>query len=321
MIVPVTPPAPPVTNDDKANTVSGLTTAMEYKLDDAADYVRYEEVTFAALDFSGEHTLMVRYAAGGINPFGPDTTLVFTTNPPVLAPPANPVAIATSHDRISLSWSAVQGATRYEVERRLGEDGIFTVVVRTTTTSFLNTGLLTNRTYFYRIRAYAEITPAYAYSDFSAIVSATPRLSTPTGLKANKITATSAKLTWGGVSGATRYEVERKIGEGGTFALISTVSRSNIDVTGLTPGTTYYYRVRAYKLVNKVKEYSEYSNELKLTTPVRRLSAFGKLAQSFQNSMQLSSFEQRTSLTFATTLFAQNVVLLLKSLLGIKALR
>lgn len=81
--MPVTPPAPTVTRDDVTNTVSGMETGMEYNLDNAG-YVAYVAATFNALDFSGNHTLLVRVAAEGNNPYGPDTTLTFTTNP---APP------------------------------------------------------------------------------------------------------------------------------------------------------------------------------------------------------------------------------------------
>jgi len=75
----VTPGIPVLTLDDVANTVSGMMTGMEYNLD-GTGYVTYEEATFDAIDFSGEHTLLVRIAAEGINPFGPDKTLTFTAN-------------------------------------------------------------------------------------------------------------------------------------------------------------------------------------------------------------------------------------------------
>src|SRR5665648_788507 len=75
----VTPLAPSVTRNDDTNTVSGMTTALEYKLD-SANYATYVASAFNALDFSGNHTLLVRFAALGINPFGPATTLTFTTN-------------------------------------------------------------------------------------------------------------------------------------------------------------------------------------------------------------------------------------------------
>ncbi|HZK84150.1 MAG TPA: hypothetical protein VFC58_05615 [Desulfosporosinus sp.] len=76
---PVTPEAPVLTRDDNANTVDGLAIGMEYKLD-GVGYVTYEESTYVLLDFSGDHTLLVRVAAEGINPEGPDTRLTFTTS-------------------------------------------------------------------------------------------------------------------------------------------------------------------------------------------------------------------------------------------------
>lgn len=78
--VPITPPAPNVTRDDILNTVSGMTTSMEYKLD-SAGYVLYNSTVFNNINFAGNHTLLVRVAASGINPAGLVTTLIFTTNP------------------------------------------------------------------------------------------------------------------------------------------------------------------------------------------------------------------------------------------------
>lgn len=80
--IPGTMPATPiVTNDDTANTVSGIDATMEYKLDAAVNYTTYDSVNFSLLDFSGDHTLLVRVAASGFNPASSDTTLIFTTNP------------------------------------------------------------------------------------------------------------------------------------------------------------------------------------------------------------------------------------------------
>ena len=74
---PITPLAPTVTRNDATDKVSGMTVEMEYKLD-SANYTSYIASIFDALDFAGNHTLLVRYAAAGINPFGPSTTLTFT---------------------------------------------------------------------------------------------------------------------------------------------------------------------------------------------------------------------------------------------------
>ena len=76
---PITPSAPSVTVNDTANTVSGMAVGMEYSLDGAI-YAAYDSAIFSVINFSGPHTLLVRIAAVGSNPFGPDTTLTFTTN-------------------------------------------------------------------------------------------------------------------------------------------------------------------------------------------------------------------------------------------------
>lgn len=76
----VMPGSSGVTNDDTANTVTGMATGMEYNLDNATNYTAYDVLTFPT-DFSGDHTLLVRIAAVGLNPAGADTVLTFTTNP------------------------------------------------------------------------------------------------------------------------------------------------------------------------------------------------------------------------------------------------
>jgi hypothetical protein len=84
---PVKPDAPNVTNDDTANTISEITAGMEYDLDNAG-YVVYDSLIFNAIDFSGDHTLLIRISAEGINPASDPITLTFTTNP-VIQPPSS----------------------------------------------------------------------------------------------------------------------------------------------------------------------------------------------------------------------------------------
>lgn len=68
-----------VAADDVHNSVSGMTTAMEYNLD-SAGYVPYNALTFSAIDFSGNHTLLVRMAETTTHNAGAAQTFTFTTN-------------------------------------------------------------------------------------------------------------------------------------------------------------------------------------------------------------------------------------------------
>ena len=71
-------------------------------------------------------------------------------------PPAAPTgltATAAGANQINLSWSAVSGATQYNIYRATTSGGPYTQVGTSATTSFSNTGLTCNTTYYYVVRA------------------------------------------------------------------------------------------------------------------------------------------------------------------------
>lgn len=69
------------------------------------------------------------------------------------------------------------------------------------------------------------------------------------------------KVTWTGISGASGYEIYRSTKKTSGYTKIRTLSsstRSYVD-TGRTTGTTYYYKVRAYKTINGSRYLGDYS--------------------------------------------------------------
>ena len=87
----------------------------------------------------------------------------------------------------------------------------------------------------------------------------------PTGLTVSTPSTTQINLLWtDNSSNETGFKIERKTGAGGTYAQIATVGASvtSYSNTGLTPGTTYFYRVRATNASGD----SAYSNEASTTT-------------------------------------------------------
>jgi hypothetical protein len=69
--------------------------------------------------------------------------------------PADLAATATSMTTVSITWSAVPGATQYEVARRVsgGTSPDWTVVGIVTGTSQPDTDVVATKTYLYRVRA------------------------------------------------------------------------------------------------------------------------------------------------------------------------
>jgi len=88
---------------------------------------------------------------------------------------------------------------------------------------------------------------------------------TPTGLNAVAVSSNQINLSWTYNSNKEAgFKIERKTGTGGTYNEIADVL-ANITAysdTGRTPGTTYYYKIRAYNFVGD----SAYGNEANATT-------------------------------------------------------
>ena len=187
--------------------------------------------------------------------YGGYTTVVSAK--PIPSVPTNFKAASSSYSSIKTSWTAVSGASGYEVFRATSSTGTYSLVGKTTTaTSFTNTGLSTNKLYYYKIKAYRMVGTTKVYSGYTTVVSAKPIPSVPTNFKAARYSSTSIKTTWSAVTGASGYEVYRATSSTGTYSLVKNTTSLYFTNTGLTTGRTYYYKARSYKLVGTVKVYS-----------------------------------------------------------------
>ncbi|HEY2290629.1 MAG TPA: fibronectin type III domain-containing protein [Thermoanaerobaculia bacterium] len=79
-----------------------------------------------------------------------------TTSTCTCTPPAAPTGVATSgatQTGLTVSWTASSGATSYKILRSTTSGGPYTQVGTSTTTSFADSGLTCNTTYFYVVTA------------------------------------------------------------------------------------------------------------------------------------------------------------------------
>lgn len=176
--------------------------------------------------------------------------------------PAAPTVTATpaSYNSISVAWSAVAGATKYEVYRSSYKAGTYSILTTTTALSYTNTGVDTGKKYYYKVKAYRLMGSTKVYGDESAIAAATTALGVPSSVTAVKASSTSIKVSWGAVAGATKYEIWRcTTSSSGTYTSLATTADTFCTNTGLVTGKTYWYKVRAYILVGSTKVYSDYS--------------------------------------------------------------
>jgi uncharacterized repeat protein (TIGR02543 family) len=88
-------------------------------------------------------------------------------------------------------------------------------------------------------------------------------LKTPvTNLVAKGIGYNFARLTWTATEGAQSYAIFRATSQFGTYALVATVDGdvTTADITGLTMGRTYYFKIVSYATCLNKTVYSGYSN-------------------------------------------------------------
>ncbi len=186
-------------------------------------------------------------AAGNLSEYSPVASAVaFETTPPTA--PASLIATAISETRIDLSWAASTdnvGIQDYRVERCTGTSCTsFAQITTRTTTTFSDTGGAAGVTYRYRVRAsdaagnlsgYSPISNATALDTTAPIAPGTPSFT--------NLTATSATANWSASTdnvGVAGYDYRLNAGTWQSLGNVTSVS-----LTGLSPGVSYTFDVRA----------------------------------------------------------------------------
>lgn len=180
------------------------------------------------------------------------------------------VKIATanseSYSTIRVTWNKVSSANGYRVYRSTSKDGKYTAIGSTAKNSavtFLDKKAVTGKTYYYKVRAYRNVSGKKVYGSYSATEKAKAVLSAPT-LSAGS-TSKTAVLEWSKVKGADGYQVYASDSQNGTYTRIKITKGTGATDESLLTGKTRYYKVRAYRKVNGKAVYGSFSKIKKVT--------------------------------------------------------
>ena len=199
-----------------------------------------------------------RYFGKYTNPMAKDT---------LLTAPSSIKVRSRSYNSISIYWTKVEDADGYVVYRSTNKKTGYKRV-RTiegyNKVSCANTKLKTGTRYFYKVAAYknSPTNPGL----FSEVAYTTPHVETVEyDTKRTKKYKTSVNLNWHSVEGASGYDIFKYNPEKKKYyhikytpANVTYWSDKNLDAT-----KKYYYKVRAYRIVDGVKKFGYFSDYYK----------------------------------------------------------
>ncbi|MBB6670040.1 fibronectin type III domain-containing protein [Cohnella nanjingensis] len=258
-----------VISANKADLEQKIASAQAFEQQDysQATWSALQEALTAAINVDGDQNVSqgdVDTALANLN------TAILALEAPITTPeaPTGLSASAAGASVVNLSWTAVTGAEAYNVYVSDSENGIYTKLTTSpvTRTDYSHTGLSPETTYYYKVTAVNEA----GESEQSAVASATTAPApagapeAPTGLSAAAAGASVVNLSWTAVTGAEAYNVYSSDSEDGIYTKLTdfSVTGTVYSHMGLSPATTYYYKVTA---VNGVGE-SEQSAVASVTT-------------------------------------------------------
>ncbi|MEJ7596841.1 MAG: fibronectin type III domain-containing protein [Kofleriaceae bacterium] len=177
----------------------------------------------------------------GAGPLSASTCATTPTAPP---PPDSIVASQTSATSVTVDWSAVSNATKYYVYQSGSANGTYSYInsALAPSTSLVVGGLTEMATYCFKVQADSP----NGRSTLSA-PACNNTIAPPSNVTATRTTSTRIKLTWTGVTGATKYYIhEIKAGTPRRYrGSVLATAPATYTATGLTTGVQYCYQLRS----------------------------------------------------------------------------
>ena len=162
---------------------------------------------------------------------------------------------------LTLAWDKNANAKGYIIEQYKG--GKWTQIAKTssnTAVTYTVNRLAADTTYTFRIKAYVISGESEIYGDYVRIAGKT-RIANVASFKGSAVSASAVKLDWSKNDKATGYVIEQY--KGGKWTAIATTKNNTtltFTVKGLADDTAYSFRIKSYRTVNGVTDFSEYTS-------------------------------------------------------------
>ncbi len=146
--------------------------------------------------------------------------------------------------KISLKWSAVDGAKGYSVCRSKSQNGEYSKLCTTTSTSYTDKNAAAGHKYYYKIKAVSADTE-YANSAYSGIAYRVCDCAKVGNVGTAWNSSGKTVFSWKAAEGADGYKILRSSSKNGSFSQLAIIQGTKYTDTSAKAGQTYYYKIIA----------------------------------------------------------------------------
>lgn len=167
-----------------------------------------------------------------------------------------------SKNQVTLGWKKVSKADGYAIYRSSKSNSGFEKIAAISsgaTLTYTDKDVTSGNTYYYKIAATYKIKGSAGRGSYSKVTQVPV-------LKQGSISSitlgdnNALNISWNSVDNASGYELAGAISEKGTYTTLQTSGATSFTHSNLIQGTTYYYKVRAYKdLSSGIRMYGPWS--------------------------------------------------------------
>ena len=198
-------------------------------------------------------------------------------------------------DAIKLVWNKSSNASGYYIYRSIDNKNFSKIkALPSSSTSYTNTALYLDTTYYYKIASYVNSNGSIGLSAKSPAVNA-KTTSTSVSFTSKTSTSTTITLNWDYPS-ATGYQIYRLDINTGKYVKIASTSAKSYTDKNLSSDRYYNYKVRAYLVSGGITTYSPY-NSVSVKTCLPAVKDFKAVSQTYY-SVKLSWTKQNGAVNY-----------------------
>ena len=233
----------------------------------------------------------------GAAAIGPKSSAVnaLTISSSKLSYPSGFAVKEVATDAIKLVWNKSSNASGYYIYRSIDNKNFSKIkALPSSSTSYTNTALYLDTTYYYKIASYVNSNGSIGLSAKSPAVNA-KTTSTSVSFTSKTSTSTTITLNWDYPS-ATGYQIYRLDINTGKYVKIASTSAKSYTDKNLSSDRYYNYKVRAYLVSGGITTYSPY-NSVSVKTCLPAVKDFKAVSQTYY-SVNLSWTKQNGAVNY-----------------------